>query len=148
MCSSYSSLGTYTVYTQVRTNARSIDGTQTFMQYLSVRTSNRIGGTVTTGNHFNCWKSFGLELGQFNYMILATEGFDSFGSSSITVSEGSSSPSGPSSSSVSTALPSGPTGGGTVSKFGQCGGIGYTGSTVCASPFTCNVFSAYYSQCL
>ncbi|KAJ7031720.1 glycosyl hydrolase family 61-domain-containing protein [Mycena alexandri] len=36
----------------------------------------------------------------------------------------------------------------TVPEFGQCGGQGYTGSTVCASPFTCKVASQYYSQCL
>lgn len=36
----------------------------------------------------------------------------------------------------------------TVAQYGQCGGIGYTGSTVCASGFTCTVSSEYYSQCL
>ncbi|KAF8310076.1 hypothetical protein DL93DRAFT_2169922 [Clavulina sp. PMI_390] len=37
---------------------------------------------------------------------------------------------------------------GTVAEYGQCGGIGYTGSTVCASPYTCTYSNAYYSQCL
>ncbi|EJD50228.1 hypothetical protein AURDEDRAFT_182619 [Auricularia subglabra TFB-10046 SS5] len=33
--------------------------------------------------------------------------------------------------------------------YGQCGGQGYTGPTVCESPFTCTVVSSiYYSQCL
>ncbi|KAI9703516.1 MAG: hypothetical protein M1820_005820 [Bogoriella megaspora] len=36
---------------------------------------------------------------------------------------------------------------GTVAQWGQCGGIGYTGSTVCASPYTCHVQNSYYSQC-
>ncbi|KAF8320009.1 glycosyl hydrolase family 62 protein [Clavulina sp. PMI_390] len=36
----------------------------------------------------------------------------------------------------------------TVAEYGQCGGIGYTGSTVCASPYTCTYSNAYYSQCL
>ena len=35
-----------------------------------------------------------------------------------------------------------------VPLYGQCGGIGYTGSTVCAIGSTCKVISAYYSQCL
>lgn len=34
-----------------------------------------------------------------------------------------------------------------VAKWGQCGGIGYTGSTTCISS-TCTVVNAYYSQCL
>ncbi|KAI0638640.1 cellulose-growth-specific protein [Trametes polyzona] len=37
---------------------------------------------------------------------------------------------------------------GTVSQFGQCGGIGYTGPTACKSPFTCTAQNDYYSQCL
>ncbi|KIJ63843.1 carbohydrate-binding module family 1 protein [Hydnomerulius pinastri MD-312] len=37
---------------------------------------------------------------------------------------------------------------GTVAHYGQCGGIGYTGSTVCAAPYTCQVSNSYYSQCL
>ncbi|KAG8856014.1 hypothetical protein FRB96_006581 [Tulasnella sp. 330] len=37
---------------------------------------------------------------------------------------------------------------GTVPEYGQCGGIGYTGSTVCAAGYTCKVSSPYYSQCL
>ncbi|KAH8147812.1 uncharacterized protein LAJ45_08278 [Morchella importuna] len=34
-----------------------------------------------------------------------------------------------------------------VAKWGQCGGIGYTGSTTCISS-TCTAVNAYYSQCL
>ncbi|EPS39523.1 hypothetical protein H072_6734 [Dactylellina haptotyla CBS 200.50] len=35
-----------------------------------------------------------------------------------------------------------------VAKWGQCGGIGYTGATNCASGSTCTVQNPYYSQCL
>ncbi|KAF8596978.1 hypothetical protein BDV93DRAFT_562779 [Ceratobasidium sp. AG-I] len=30
---------------------------------------------------------------------------------------------------------------------GQCGGIGYTGPTTCASPYTCHLVNKYASQC-
>ncbi|KAH8805901.1 glycosyl hydrolase family 61-domain-containing protein [Xylogone sp. PMI_703] len=40
--------------------------------------------------------------------------------------------------------PTGPT----VPRYGQCGGQGWTGGTVCASPYTCTYSNAYYSQCL
>jgi len=33
-------------------------------------------------------------------------------------------------------------------KYAQCGGSGYTGSTVCASGSTCTYSNAWYSQCL
>ncbi|KLO13335.1 hypothetical protein SCHPADRAFT_940466 [Schizopora paradoxa] len=37
---------------------------------------------------------------------------------------------------------------GSVAHWGQCGGIGWSGATVCASPYSCKVSNAYYSQCL
>ncbi|KAF8319958.1 Oligoxyloglucan reducing end-specific cellobiohydrolase [Clavulina sp. PMI_390] len=37
---------------------------------------------------------------------------------------------------------------GTVPQYGQCGGIGYTGATTCASPYTCTYENDYYYQCL
>nr|BAA76365.1 cellulase [Irpex lacteus] len=36
---------------------------------------------------------------------------------------------------------------GTAAQWAQCGGMGFTGPTVCASPFTCHVLNPYYSQC-
>ncbi|KAG8700118.1 hypothetical protein FRC08_004919 [Ceratobasidium sp. 394] len=37
---------------------------------------------------------------------------------------------------------------GTVAKYGQCGGLGYTGSKVCAAGSTCKYSNDWYSQCL
>ncbi|KAM3087041.1 1 carbohydrate esterase [Clarireedia jacksonii] len=92
------------------------------------------------GNNANTHQGYGTEYGQqalsFINSQLAASGTSPTGSTTASVPGTTSTPSSP--------APSGST----VAHWGQCGGTGYTGSTVCESPYTCQAANAYYSQCL
>ncbi|KAA1474080.1 glycoside hydrolase family 61 protein H [Dentipellis sp. KUC8613] len=61
----------------------------------------------------------------------------------------SSTPSGPTSAPTSSGgSPTSTAPGAVQTKYGQCGGIGWTGATTCASGSTCTSSGPYYSQCL
>ncbi|MBE6024316.1 MAG: 1,4-beta-xylanase [Cellulosilyticum sp.] len=85
----YSDGSMYDIYTTMRYNQPSIDGTQTFQQYWSVRQSKRpIGNNVQINfnNHVKAWQNCGMYLGSsWSYQALCVEGYQSSGSANVTV---------------------------------------------------------------
>ncbi|TVY52172.1 Endo-1,4-beta-xylanase B [Lachnellula cervina] len=77
---------TYKILQTTRTNEPSIEGTATFQQYWSVRENHRTSGSVNVTVHFDAWAALGLTLGTHDYQILATEGYHSSGTATMTVS--------------------------------------------------------------
>lgn len=140
--------GTYDIWEHQQVNQPSILGTSTFNQYISIRQTPRTSGTVTIENHFQAWANAGLQLGTFNYQVIAVESWSGSGSGQISVSKGTASPTttSPGGGTTSTTPPS--SGGTGSAHWGQCGGQGWTGPTTCQSPYTCTSINPYYSQCL
>lgn len=80
--------GTYDIYKHQQVQQPSIQGIQTFWQYFSVRQSKRqtgVNSNITFSNHVSAWASHGMSLGSsMNYQILATEAYNSSGTSNVT----------------------------------------------------------------
>ncbi|TVY15023.1 Endochitinase 2 [Lachnellula arida] len=94
----------------------------------------------------------GCTFAQDVHSILTTGEPCAGGSSSSTTTTTSqtsttSSTSSTSSTSTTTTTTSSAATGTPVPEWGQCGGTGYTGSTVCASPYSCVATSTWWSQC-
>ena len=73
----------YDVYVTTRTDQPSIDGTQTFQQFWSVRKGKRTEDTVSLTEHFRAWEALGLELGKLYEVALTVEGYQSSGVAEI-----------------------------------------------------------------
>jgi endo-1,4-beta-xylanase len=56
--------GTYNVYQRMQNNQPSIQGTASFPQFISIRTSARTCGHISLTKHFEAWKGFGMTLGK------------------------------------------------------------------------------------
>ncbi len=74
---------TYDIYKTQRINQPSIDGTQTFDQYWSVRKGKRTEDTICLTDHFEAWQEAGLELGKLYEVALTVEGYQSSGTAKI-----------------------------------------------------------------
>ncbi|KAH6873778.1 glycosyl hydrolases family 11-domain-containing protein [Coprinopsis sp. MPI-PUGE-AT-0042] len=157
----------YDIAQSTRTNQPSIDGTQTFQQFWSVRKNKRSGGTVDVGAHFRAWANAGLRLGSNHYyQIMACEGYFSSGNCNITVTDVGSvtsttaQPSTTYQPPTTTAQPPTTTAqpptttaqpqptSACAAQWGQCGGNGWTGPTCCQSGSTCKWTNDWFSQCL
>jgi endo-1,4-beta-xylanase len=76
----------YNIHKGTRHSGDPLQGLSYYTQVWSIRQNHRTSGSVNTANHFEAWKNAGVQLNTFSYQIVATAGWETSGSSSITVS--------------------------------------------------------------
>jgi hypothetical protein len=76
--------GTYDVMTHTQMDQPSIMGTQTFVQYFSIRQSRRQCGHISVTEHFSQWAAMNLTLGNLVEARLLVEAMNSSGSIEFT----------------------------------------------------------------
>lgn len=59
----------YDIYETTRTNQPSIEGTQTFKQYWSIRQTRRTSGTIPISEHFQAWADADLDMSGKMYEV-------------------------------------------------------------------------------
>ncbi|MDR2590417.1 MAG: glycoside hydrolase family 11 protein [Oscillospiraceae bacterium] len=75
----------YEVWTNIRRDEPSIEGTQTFLQIYSIRKEHRNEGSITLSDHFKEWERLGLDMsGNLYEVALCIEGFRGEGRGAIT----------------------------------------------------------------
>ncbi|CAG7853242.1 Xyloglucan-specific endo-beta-1,4-glucanase A; AltName: Full=Xyloglucanase A; AltName: Full=Xyloglucanendohydrolase A; Flags: Precursor [Serendipita indica DSM 11827] len=108
-----------------------------FLKYLATNNG------FNTGHYLTVLQA-GTEPFTGSNVVLTTSSYTVTLRTGATASSSSSSRSTSRASSTSSA----PSGGATSPVYGQCGGQGYTGPTVCAAGSTCKFSNTWYSQCL
>jgi cellulose 1,4-beta-cellobiosidase len=89
-----------------------------------------------------------IKWGEIGSTFTGTESSSSTTSTSSTTSRSSTTTSKTSTSTTRTSTSSSPTSTNVAEHYAQCGGKGWTGATVCRSPYTCKSAGEYFSQCL
>jgi endo-1,4-beta-xylanase len=80
---------TYTLWEHQQVNQPSIDGTQTFEQYIAVRSSPTSSASVNMANVEAAWEAKGLPVGTMNYEIVGSEAYGG-GTGSTSINGGAS----------------------------------------------------------
>ena len=69
----------YDIIENTRTNQPSIQGTQTFQQYFSIRRNERTAGSINISDHFDMWESLDMPMGNLHEVSFVVEGYQSSG---------------------------------------------------------------------
>ncbi|KZS94691.1 Oligoxyloglucan reducing end-specific cellobiohydrolase [Sistotremastrum niveocremeum HHB9708] len=121
----------------------SVSSTSTSTTSTTTSTSKSTSSTTTTSSSTKSTSTTTSTTTTSSTKSTTTSSTSSTKSTTTTSSSSSTKTTSTSSSSTKTSSTAGPT----QTPYGQCGGAGYTGPTVCAAGWTCTVGNPYYSQC-